>query len=309
MLVYGVASLVYQHGQDYQKFQINHNLFQAELFGKAEEGVQGLHSAEWKQREQGEINQTRLPTDTDGRGFRGDRVRGVTGEFRRGANYIAVPVPSENTGGVSDGVITGISMANDGQVTVVRSIGAAITESFATPINALIDSKINSISITDGQIPASITRDTELNTATALLAPLAGATFSGEVSGITPTLDAHFTTKAYVDSSSGSGGVTLSDDVPVSVTSSANAAGTATEAARQDHHHQVVIASTGGSRNCKIFNKYRSFTGTIAMIRLLDLIIFIVYLMLELLMIYQYLQEVQQLLEHLLIFLDQTIDM
>ena len=50
-------------------------------------------------------------------------------------------------------------------------------------------------SIADSQVPAAFTRDTELGS----YAALAGATFTGAASGITPTVDANFATKAYVD--------------------------------------------------------------------------------------------------------------
>ena len=60
-------------------------------------------------------------------------------------------------GGSNDGVVTGISIANDGTVTVTRSVGSAVTASFATGINALIAAA----AILDSQIPAGITRDTE----------------------------------------------------------------------------------------------------------------------------------------------------
>ena len=64
--------------------------------------------------------------------------------------------------------------------------------------------------LADGRIPTGVARDTEV---AAAYAALAGATFTGAVSGITPTTDAHLATKAYVDSvsSGGSGGVT--DDI------------------------------------------------------------------------------------------------
>ena len=42
----------------------------------------------------------------------------------------------------------------------------------------------------------------------------------------------------------GGGGVALSDDAPRSVSTGANAAGTATDASRRDHHHQVPAATT-----------------------------------------------------------------
>ena len=76
-------------------------------------------------------------------------------------------------------MVTGISIATDGTVTVTRSVGSDVTASFATGINALIAAA----AILDSQIPAGITRDTEL----AAYAALAGAVFTGVVSGVTPT--------------------------------------------------------------------------------------------------------------------------
>ena len=49
--------------------------------------------------------------------------------------------------------------------------------------------------IADSQVPAAFTRDTEL----AVYALLAGAVFTGAVSGITPTAAAHLSRKDYVD--------------------------------------------------------------------------------------------------------------
>ena len=122
-----------------------------------------------------------------------------------------------------------------------------ITQAVATPGGGGGASSFADLTgmIADSQVPDSFTRDTELaayallagavfsgavsgvaptaaahlsrkdyvDTADALKASLAGATFTGAVSGITPTSDAHLATKAYVDSvsSGGSGGPT--DDI------------------------------------------------------------------------------------------------
>ena len=57
-------------------------------------------------------------------------------------------------------------------------------------------------------------------------------------------------TIAYVDDGDNAGTITisatleLSDTAPRSVSTGANAAGTATDAARRDHHHQVPAATT-----------------------------------------------------------------
>ena len=122
-----------------------------------------------------------------------------------------------------------------------------ITQAVATPGGGGGASSFADLSgmIADSQVPAAFTRDTELaayallagavftgqasgitptaaanltrkdyvDTADGLRALLAGATFTGLVSGLTPTSDSNFATKAYVDSvsSGGSGGVT--DDI------------------------------------------------------------------------------------------------
>ena len=61
-----------------------------------------------------------------------------TGEDFYGASLKYITQAVSTPGGTSDGVITGISLANDGTVTVTRSVGADITVDFATAINALI---------------------------------------------------------------------------------------------------------------------------------------------------------------------------
>ena len=50
-----------------------------------------------------------------------------------------VTLPSGGGGGSDDGVIDGLSMANNGTVTVTRSVGADITADFSTAINTLIN--------------------------------------------------------------------------------------------------------------------------------------------------------------------------
>ena len=50
-----------------------------------------------------------------------------------------VTLPTGGGGGSDDGVIDGLSMANDGTVTVTRSVGADITADFSTAIDALIN--------------------------------------------------------------------------------------------------------------------------------------------------------------------------
>ena len=61
-------------------------------------------------------------------------------------------------------------------------------------------------SIADSQVPAAFTRDSEL----AVYALLAGAVFTGAVSGPVPTADSHLATKAYVD---GLVDMAVSDDI------------------------------------------------------------------------------------------------
>ena len=48
-------------------------------------------------------------------------------------------MPSGGGGGTDDGVIDGLSMANNGTVTVTRTVGADITADFSTAINTLIN--------------------------------------------------------------------------------------------------------------------------------------------------------------------------
>ena len=50
-----------------------------------------------------------------------------------------VTLPTGGGGGTDDGVIDGLSMANDGTVTVTRTVGADITADFSTAIDALIN--------------------------------------------------------------------------------------------------------------------------------------------------------------------------
>ena len=50
-----------------------------------------------------------------------------------------VTLPTGGGGGSDDGVIDGISMANDGEVTVTRTVGNDITADFSTAINTLIN--------------------------------------------------------------------------------------------------------------------------------------------------------------------------
>ena len=72
-----------------------------------------------------------------------------------------------------------------------------ITQAVATPGGGGGASSFSDLTgqIADSQVPAAFTRDTELS----VYALLAGATFTGAVSGITPTADAHLSRKDYVD--------------------------------------------------------------------------------------------------------------
>ena len=116
------------------------------------------------------------------------------------------------SGLATDGVISGISIANNGTVTVTRTEGGDLTANFSTAINALIAAA----DISDGQIPSGIARDAEVtasfNALATMLAStyaaLAGAVFTGAVSGITPTADEHLANKAYVDDAVAAGGGT-----------------------------------------------------------------------------------------------------
>ena len=75
-------------------------------------------------------------------------------------------------------------------------------------------------------------------------------------------------TITYVDDGANAGTLTiaadlaLSDDAPRSVTTGANAAGTATDAARRDHHHQVVAASTTQAGISERATNAEAVTGT-----------------------------------------------
>ena len=72
-----------------------------------------------------------------------------------------------------------------------------ITQAVATPGGGGGASSFADLTgmIADNQVPAAFTRDTEL----LAYALLAGATFTGAASGITPTADAHLSRKDYVD--------------------------------------------------------------------------------------------------------------
>ena len=72
-----------------------------------------------------------------------------------------------------------------------------ITQAVATPGGTGGASSFSELTgmIADGQVPDSFTRDSEL----AAYALLAGAVFTGAVNGITPTADAHLSRKDYVD--------------------------------------------------------------------------------------------------------------
>ena len=59
-----------------------------------------------------------------------------------GANLVET-VTLPGGGGTADGVVSGLSMANDGVVTVNRTIGADVTADFSTAINALITALVD----------------------------------------------------------------------------------------------------------------------------------------------------------------------
>ena len=169
-----------------------------------------------------------------------------TGEDFYGASlkYITQSVSTPGGVGTVDGVITGIAIANDGTVTVERSVGIDLTADFATAINALIAAAGGGGGLSQAQVDARVTalvatyalmtgsigvsdlpsavqnavRSLSYSTANPQrlsyaeidggtssitlsgLAALNGATFTGAVSGITPTADAHLSRKDYVDS-------------------------------------------------------------------------------------------------------------
>ena len=88
-----------------------------------------------------------------------------------------------------------------------------VTKQYVDGLSHLTSADVNALiaaaSIADSQIAESIARDAEVaNT----YAALAGATFTGSVSGIAPTANAHFTTKAYVDAAVAAGGVMAPTD-------------------------------------------------------------------------------------------------
>ena len=103
-------------------------------------------------------------------------------------------------GGTADGVLTALTLANDGQVNATINGGTDFTAQFATGINALI----TAASILESQLPSTITRDSEL----AAYAALAGATFTGAVAGLDPTAAQEFVTQAYGDANYSAGGGT-----------------------------------------------------------------------------------------------------
>ena len=61
---------------------------------------------------------------------------------------------------------------------------------------AAVTAIVATLSIADSQLPDGLARDTEV---AAAYAALSGATFTGAVKGVTPTADADFTRKDYVD--------------------------------------------------------------------------------------------------------------
>ena len=63
----------------------------------------------------------------------------------------AVTLPMSGGGGTDDGVIDGISMANNGTVTVTRTVGNDVTGDFSTAINALANARINSLALRQSQ--------------------------------------------------------------------------------------------------------------------------------------------------------------
>ena len=81
----------------------------------------------------------------------------------------------------------------------------------------------------------------------AAYAALAGAVFTGNVSGITPTANAHFATKGYVDSAVAAGGVMAPTDT-IFFGLSADAIPVGTEA---------TIATVGGSATVSAFTERR----------------------------------------------------
>ena len=133
-----------------------------------------------------------------------------------------------------------------------------ITQAMATPGGGGGASSFADLTgmIADSQVPAAFTRDTELalyallagavftgavsgitptaaahlsrkdyvDAADALKASLAGATFTGAAAGITPTADAHFATKAYVDNRTNMPTHTTDQYVAIKATSSFDAA-------------------------------------------------------------------------------------
>ena len=110
------------------------------------------------------------------------------------------------TGGASDGVLSALALANDGEVTATIQGGTDFTAQFATGINALI----TAASILESQLPSTITRDSEL----AAYAALAGATFTGAVAGLDPTAAQEFVTQAYGDANyTGGGGTPLTTTI------------------------------------------------------------------------------------------------
>ena len=126
----------------------------------------------------------------------------------------------------------------------------------ATQVQTAVDAATTALR--DG-VSASFDTLAELAAGLAERARLDGATFTGSVSGITPTADAHFATKAYVDSAVGSGGGTpvvmddlyfgtSDDDTPeASELSIMGSGGEGIIAAYAGHKHHLIarLASEG----------------------------------------------------------------
>ena len=155
---------------------------------------------------------------------------------RTTAGQITIASTGGGGGGAADGVIDGITLANDGTVAVTRTVGADLTGDFSTGIEALIAAAtftasqipdLNASKITAGILAVARIPDldaSKIGSGTFLatripdlsaskissgvfvdariptgIARLAGATFTGAVAGIDPTAAAHFTTRSWVE--------------------------------------------------------------------------------------------------------------
>ena len=101
---------------------------------------------------------------------------------RAGGSYGRVYGPDQ---GDADGVIDGLSLANDGTATATRTVGADITGDFSTAINALIDAAVTGL--TNAEVEDETDTTTEGLISPAVLAHAVGLHQSVFVRDTSPT--------------------------------------------------------------------------------------------------------------------------